>query len=88
MGSSINRRTTMAFSDEYKLENRILSHEIRKRQERELNSKAEINLCRYSRDTEKELSRTQGYFVVAVVALLISMLINFMQWLSKLEHAL
>jgi hypothetical protein len=78
----------MAFSDEYSVENRILSHDIRKRQERELNSKAEINFCRYSRDTEKELSRTQGYFVVAVVALLISMTFNFMQWLSNLEGAL
>lgn len=78
----------MAFSDEYKLENRILSHEIMKRQEQELNNKADLDFCRYSRDTEKELSRTQGYFVVAVVALLISMTLNFMQWLSNLEGAL
>ena len=78
----------MAFSDEYSVENRILSHEIRKRQEQELNNKAELDFCRYSRDTEKELGKTQGYFVAAVVALMISMLINFMQWLSKLEHAL
>jgi hypothetical protein len=78
----------MAFSDEYRLENRILSHEIRKRQEQELNNKAELDFCRYSRDTEKELYKTQGYFVVAVVALLISMTLNFMQYLSNLEPVL
>jgi|AutmiccommunBRH5_1029478.scaffolds.fasta_scaffold01259_17 tetrahydromethanopterin S-methyltransferase subunit G len=78
----------MAFSDEYRLENRILSHEVRKKQERELSGKAELSFCRYSRDTEKELGKTQGYFYGALVALMISILINFMQWLGHQVPAL
>jgi hypothetical protein len=58
------------------------------KQDKEQALRAEISLCRHSRDVERELGKLQGYFVVAVVALLISMLINFMQWLSKLEPVL
>jgi hypothetical protein len=58
------------------------------KQDKEQAVRAELQFCRYSRDTERELSKTQGYFVAAVVALLISMTLNFMQWLSNLEGAL
>lgn len=58
------------------------------KQDKEQAVRAELQFCRYSRDTEKELYKTQGYFVVAVVALLISMTLNFMQYLSNLEPGL
>jgi hypothetical protein len=58
------------------------------KQDKEQAVRAELQFCRYSRDTERELSKTQGYFVAAVVALLISMTLNFMQWLGHQVPAL
>jgi hypothetical protein len=75
----------MAFADEYSVENRIMAHELRKRQDKEASAKAELNFVANANETEKELYKTQGYFVVAVVALLISMTFNFMQWIGGLQ---
>jgi hypothetical protein len=69
----------MAFADEYQTENRIMAHELRKRQDEEAIAKAELNFTANANETEKELYKVQGYFVIAVVALMFSLLGNLMQ---------
>lgn len=73
----------MAFADEYSVENRIMAHELRKRQEEENSAKAELNFTANANETEKELLKTQGRFVAAVVALSFSLVFNFMQYLAS-----
>jgi hypothetical protein len=73
----------MAFADEYSVENRIMAHELRKRQEEENSQKAELNFTANANETEKELYKMQGWFVISVVALMFSLLGNFMQYISN-----
>jgi hypothetical protein len=74
----------MAFADEYEKENRLLAYERRKVEEERLRAKAEVNFSEDNeKDTEKELYKMQGWFVCAVVALMFSLLGNFMQYISN-----
>jgi len=73
----------MAFADEYEKENRLLAYERRKREEEKAKTKAELDFTADVGKRDRELYRMEGYFIVSVVALMISLLGNFMQYLSS-----
>ncbi|MEF3075205.1 hypothetical protein V2P20_09220 [Methylobacter sp. Wu1] len=72
----------MAFIDEFSLTDRIAAHMARIDQEEKDKLKAELDFASTANETEKELHRTQGYFVIAVVALFVSLVGNFLQMIG------
>jgi hypothetical protein len=71
------------FSEDYSYTERVASFISMKEQEDKTKTNAELDFATSANDAEKELYRTQGWLVIAVVAFMISLLGNFMQYISN-----
>jgi N-methylhydantoinase B/oxoprolinase/acetone carboxylase alpha subunit len=70
------------FSEDYSYTDRVASFISMKEQEDKTKTNAELDFATSANDTEKELCKTQGYFIAAVIAFMFSLLGNFMQYLA------